>query len=321
MPRETQIKKILIGVCTYARPKMLKQCLDSIVALKLPEAISIECMVVNNHPDQLDNDLTARYSNTKFPFTFAHCLTKGIPYARNVLLDYADNEKFDYCAFIDDDELAAPDWIEKLVDASQELNADVLQGQVEFIYAKRPWLLEPWMRKFKFESKDRARPNSISTCNVLVSRRLYAKDELGQRFDSFFKLTGGSDAEYFKRVNEIADVSMYYCLDALVMEETPEERCNITHYFRRFARNENNRIFDRKRQSRYISAYFVQIFRTLFHVTKALLYFIISIPCVVKPALFRKFLLTALKNTGRTYGALSGLFGRRILIYHNITGA
>lgn len=316
----TKKKSVLIGVCTYKRPIMLDRCLSSIKELEIAHAFCVECVVVNNAIEPLSDQILQRYSCAKIQFTFLHCLERGIPFARNIILEYADNYRFDYCLFIDDDEVAYKDWVIELIHSRDRYDADVVQGQVVNNYAISPWLIRPLMRKKKFIMQDGAILKSISTCNVLISKELFARECMGLRFDGYYRLTGGSDAAYFERAANIKNLNMIFSSQALVEEDIPVERCNLRHYFMRFARNENNKVFSKTRQVGIKSALPVHFSRFCFSFLKFIVFSCLALIFLFLPNVFRRMILNALVNLGRIYGIFVACRGKRVPIYKTTTG-
>ena len=186
--------KILIGLCTFKRPKMLQKCLEAITQLENADSHQIDCCVVNNDIESVCPMLIERFTQGPSPihFHFCNCVERGIPQARNMILEHASEKNYDFCLFLDDDEYPDPEWINKLLAKQSVLDADVVQGNVHNVYEETPWITGSQLKIAKFKDCGEHITRFISTCNVLISRRFYDPKQLALRFDPAYALTGGS---------------------------------------------------------------------------------------------------------------------------------
>lgn len=141
--------KISVVVCTYHRGLQLKEALVSLAKQTFP-ASDYEVIVVNNDPSDPSptevvealklNEFSGRPERLRLvihPFL-------GLSFARNAGIAAAKGE---VVAFIDDDALAFPDWLEQIWRAFQEFpQAGVVGGSIHLIPPKeRPrWLKPDW---------------------------------------------------------------------------------------------------------------------------------------------------------------------------------
>ena len=99
--------ELSIGIATYRRPDMLRECLDSL-APQLTEGV--ELLVVDNDPGASAQETVEGYGRPDI--RYAHEPKPGVVQARNrAVRDSAGA----YLAFIDDDEVARPGWITALL--------------------------------------------------------------------------------------------------------------------------------------------------------------------------------------------------------------
>jgi succinoglycan biosynthesis protein ExoM len=147
--------------------------------------------------------------------------------ARNACLDAATAE---LVAFIDDDEIATPDWSAAPVAAMERGNADVVLGPVQAVY--RPEC-PGWIRKGDFHS---TKPVWVGgeirtgyTCNVLFRRTAGALS--GRRFRPDLG-SGGEDTIFFSAVHR-AGGRIEHAQKALVTEAVPVDRSNLSWLLRR----------------------------------------------------------------------------------------
>lgn len=185
-------------LCTSGRSSSLMACLNSLITQRFdPQRINLQLVVVENSPHEL-----GLASNVPYWVTVIHEPRLGIPFARNAALDAAGNMQADFVAFIDDDEIAPPDWIARLFEAIDGTNADVVQGswvrvpETEMAISRaRLWSHSEWMTpKCKWQK-------TAATNNVLF-RSWIVEPPYSLRFDEGLCVIGGSDTEFFMRASD-----------------------------------------------------------------------------------------------------------------------
>jgi len=231
--------KVAICIITYKRPEGLARLLKSLGQLyftKLERPI-IELVVVDN--DVLGN--AAYLCKTIQPDLGmeAKCFTearRGISYARNKAVESVGYD-VDFIAFIDDDEVAEPSWLDELLFAQEKHNADVVTGCVLRYFNDS---VPEWIERGAFFERERYSTGQIlegaSTGNVLIRRKLF--DHLG-KFDERFALTGGEDTHFFMRVH-LAGYKIVWSDEAVVYEWIPATRINARWILQRAFRNGNS---------------------------------------------------------------------------------
>jgi glycosyltransferase involved in cell wall biosynthesis len=233
-------KKTRVAVCvaTYQRPKGLKSLIEGLDKLTFDkcETPSLELIVV-------DNDAAGpayvfcQGIRSELNWTLKCCVEsrRGIPYARNKAVAWAQ-EHADFLAFIDDDEVPEPSWIDELLYAQRLYNADVVAGAVlpRFAVSVAPWKAE------LFERRRFATGHLIdwaSTNNVLVRSEVF--EQMDRLFDERLALSGGSDKEFFARVHR-RGYKMVWADEALAYETVPESRASVRWVAQRWYRYGNN---------------------------------------------------------------------------------
>ena len=125
---------IIIGLCTFKRPTLLKLCLESLINLKIPANVNVEFVVVDNEPSDLIREIVEAAN-----FVYLPEQQRGLVYARNTLLDYVSTRRsgslsfIDYLGFIDDDEAVESTWLIDMLKSMDETQADAVSGPVEII--------------------------------------------------------------------------------------------------------------------------------------------------------------------------------------------
>jgi len=186
---------IEICVCTFRRPS-LADTLHSLGRQVLPEGTTLRIIVADNDEKPSAQDLVTRVAQElPFPVHYVHAPSRNISLARNASLDAA---KGAFLAFIDDDEVAPPNWIGDLFALLVEGSHDAVFGPA---MAKYPDTAPDWIKQADYHSNVPTRRNGTvqtgHTCNALI--RTTAPCFAGQRFLLEKGRTGGEDTEFFFR--------------------------------------------------------------------------------------------------------------------------
>ena len=232
--------RIVITLCTRERPEMLRGCLKSIVSQQVPPGVAVSVVVVENHTSPSCQIMVNEIAATSgLQVTYAYEPRLGIPFARNRALALALAQEPDWIGFIDDDELAAPDWIAAFVRASKSVACDVLQGPVDYLYPepKPSWSSLPIRKR---QPTGRILRNA-ATSNTFMRAYIARKDGLGLKFNEKMRFTGGSDSEYFFRAAE-RGVRICWMDDAVVSETVPLIRMTLKWQLSRSRRVSANAI-------------------------------------------------------------------------------
>lgn len=234
--------RVVVTVCTRARPEVFCECLHSLVDQDLPPDIAFALVVVENDDRPVIREMVeALVKERALPqITYVHEPRIGIPFARNRALTHALEHDPDWIGFIDDDEVADPNWIANFVQASGSVACDVLQGPVEYRYpdSTPTWIPLPTRKQQPTGRLLR----TAATSNTFMRARIARLDGLGLRFNEAMRFTGGSDNEYFFRA---ADLGAKICWmnDAVAYESVPENRTTLRWQCERSLRVAANSIF------------------------------------------------------------------------------
>jgi succinoglycan biosynthesis protein ExoM len=306
---------ILLGICTYLRPNMLAVLLQSIARQTIfntNEKVSI--LVVDN---DISRSAERVFNENKINFScdmnYVVVPDRGIPNARNAVLDYALRKDCKYIAFIDDDEVACADWLLSLYKAILGANYDVVQGPVMKI-------LPPDAPKWAIaeSKKSQLRPEGITkktpaTNNVIFSTKIATHDSK-IKFSSDFALSGGSDIDFFSKARSLGFV-FAWTNNAVVYESVPKSRLTLRWQFLRSYRVGAANTFITIRQSGVICA-------VKRHVPKAFLRIAFGPPIFLFAALTKMEVLkiTSLRWVGSAMGLLTGFTGKLFNEYKKIHG-
>ena len=218
--------RVDICICTFRRA-FLAQTLNSLARLDAGgHAIRI-IIADNDHEPSARELVESMRARIPFTVTYVHAPAANICIARNACLDHA---AADFVAFVDDDEVVAPGWVNTLVTKAETSGAAAVLGPVKAVYQ----LDAPrWMADGDFHS---TRPvfaggtiRTGYTCNVLI-RWIAPYNE--QRFDLALGKSGGEDTVFFYRLTALGG-RIDYAPEALVEEPVPAERASMDWLVRR----------------------------------------------------------------------------------------
>jgi len=124
---------------------------------------------------------------------------------------------------IDDDEIASPDWLARMIHAAETTGADVVGGPVRPVFddAMKQNLERHPAFKPAYETSGQV-PIIYGCGNCLITRAVFAR--LGRpAFDLRFNFLGGGDVDFFTRCRR-AGMKFHWVADAVITETVPESR-------------------------------------------------------------------------------------------------
>lgn len=208
-----------ICIATYKRQEGLLRLLRSLQSQPCPEGWEIEIRVVNNDADAPSDWEAAVKAICPDARTYTE-RRRNIALARNtaVAMGWADAY-----LFIDDDEVASDRWVEAML--SRYDDADAVIGPVRGIPAEGT---SAWLARcgaFDKPGPDHDGPlgwTGARTSSASVRGEVFR--QYGLWFNADFGLTGGSDAEFFKRLTERGGTIVHE-RKGLVAEYIEPHRC------------------------------------------------------------------------------------------------
>jgi glycosyltransferase involved in cell wall biosynthesis len=304
---------------------MLQRLLESLIAQKNLEAMEAHIVVVDNCPAGSAAQIVERAaSKSPFPVHYRHELRRGIPFARNRVLDEALALDTDWLAFIDDDQTAHPDAIERFLHVAQRDRASVVRGRVIFSLPEpRPfWCTATAGVVGQTPAADgpieSRRRRAVPTNGVLLSAQLFRPDGLGLRFNE--ALACEEDGDFFTRAN------FKGALIVRSSEPVLEEELHSSRFtFRRVVLNGMCRggayVTQCRTNKGYGKALMRYPFAALARAMKGIGQLVIA-PLFI-PFAMRRFKFTALdggKNLFVAAGMIGALFSWQYEYYHRIDG-
>ena len=223
---------ISVVIPTYNRSDMLGDALQSLFCQETGGEFSYEIVVVDNaSTDATEMVVQQAALESPVPVRYLYHDIQGDGPSRNRAVAETDG---DWLAFFDDDQLAAPDWLRKLLHAALETGAPVIGGAVH-LHLPQDVLdrLGPFVRRTSFRETDHSRlahrfkGKQLPGCaNALVARRVF---ETVGTFDEGM-VWGGSDSDFFLRARN-AGMALNYTPDAIIRHRIPLKRLT-PEYFR-----------------------------------------------------------------------------------------
>ena len=218
--------RITICVCTYRRASLF----NTLASFENQNGIQSEDFSVLVIDNDVTDDLRASVDNYArehpFEIRYIHAPARNISIARNAALD---NVTTRWLLFIDDDEIAHPDWLVRI--GEQRSEAEAVIGQCIATYGTS---LPAWAKRCDFHSnRITGRVDNAYTSNALIDLDFVRRN--GLRFREQLGTTGGEDTLFFRQFAE-AGGRMVYCEDAVVFEPVPTERATMQWVRRRMYR-------------------------------------------------------------------------------------
>jgi succinoglycan biosynthesis protein ExoM len=285
--------RIDVCICTWNRPDGLYRLL---VALHEQEsAPPFRVLVADNHASPVEAATVADFAaRTGMDLHYLHAPADNIAIARNAALDAA---RAPLLAFVDDDEIPAPDWLATLSRVQQETGADALVGSVQPVYpADAPaWLVDGDFHA-KWPGVDASgRCRDASTANALVVRARIR----GLHFDQRFGRSGGEDTLWFAQLRE-RGVEARPCVAAAVVEAIDRQRLSLQWLCRRaFGSGQTH-----ARVSRLLGRSSLRL--GCLAAAKSMVCIAMSMCTVVRPVAWRRWLIRASLHAGVVHAACGG---------------
>jgi succinoglycan biosynthesis protein ExoM len=292
---------------------MLGELLDSLAQQTIfNTGTNVEIVIVDNDEAQSAGPIFNLYSG-KFSceIQYLHEMKRGIPFARNKVLDHAIDRQAEFIAFIDDDETADPDWLQTLHQIITSEAVDAVQGPVITLLPENApsWAIQEANKKSN--RKEGEKKTALATNNVIFSSSLIV--EKGLRFDERFALSGGSDIDFFQRSAQLGSRHIW-TNQALVYEKIPGTRLTLKWEFQRSFRVGATNTYSSVQQKGLgygIKRYMLKI------IARLLLGPLILITAGIFSAKMR---LLAIRWIGSAVGHFLGFFGILGSEYSNIHG-
>jgi glycosyltransferase involved in cell wall biosynthesis len=196
-----------VVICTYNRAGWLCELIAALRTQKC--SLPFEILVIDNNSSDETRDIVKQLANAPgAAIRYVRETRQGIAFARNRAIESCNGS--DFMAFIDDDELPEPGWIESACDSLKREGAECVGGRIRLRFEPhlRPaWLTDQLLRylghldhgETKFWISDKSTP--IWTGNIAYRMSLFKAGDL--RFDLHYNragkgIGGGEDEMIFR---------------------------------------------------------------------------------------------------------------------------
>lgn len=208
----------MVAICTFQRPKMLGDCIQSLLIQALPDNTHMHIVVIDN--DEFGSGRAAFIEATKLSLIRATYLIqpkRGIASARNMAIDLAIAENADSLIYIDDDETADEKFVSALLSPSYR-DAPILGGWNIVNY---PPDMPEWARpreKYRAEGSG----GGVGGGNMRLSNKAFRS----LRFNEALALSGGEDGEFLMRAR-LKGLEIRFTRRAITIEVAHPERYTL----------------------------------------------------------------------------------------------
>jgi glycosyltransferase involved in cell wall biosynthesis len=305
-----------IAVCalTYKRPDGLQRLLEGLNALTFEQRAcpDISVIIVDNEGADATRAICDEMRpNFRWSLTYVVEQRRGISYGRNRAIATVPKTA-DFVAFIDDDEVPVPEWLDVLLTVQDTYTADVVWGPSlpHYMTDQVPeWIATS--KVFGITRHPTGHPLTIAaTNNVLIRADIFT--QFDPPFDDRFATTGGEDTHLFMRLHQ-AGYRFVWADEAVVNEWIPASRLTLSWMVQRHYRAYSTYSLCEMEVSPPMQ---VMPRRFLTGCGRILLGLLLLPFSVLNRSLF----VEALLQVSRGAGLISGLMGRRYEEYQTVHG-
>lgn len=227
------VPSVAICIITYHRPAGLIRLLEGLEKLTF-ETLSppdLQVIIIDNDAEgSTYRTCLQRRPSYRWPLICGIEPRRGISFARNSAVALVSPQS-DFIAFIDDDEIPAPQWLEQLLLVQQHSQDAAVLGPVSPRFSPET---PDWVEAGAFfappERNSGDRIAAAYTHNVLVQAHLLTRQS--QPFEPRFALTGGEDSYFFRNLNHEGH-ALVWAAEAVVEEWVPPSRTRLSWLLQR----------------------------------------------------------------------------------------
>jgi glycosyltransferase involved in cell wall biosynthesis len=224
-------QRVAVCIASYRRPQGLHALLGALEAQRFAGARpDIVLVVCDNDAAESARDVCEDARGwLSLPLRYVLEPRKGIPFARNASVREAGDA--DWLAFIDDDEVPDPHWLDTLLRVQRETGADVVTGPVHARLDGEP---PAWVLEGEFFARESHPTGTLVATACTNNALLRARSLAGERelFDTRFRFGVGEDTLLFSRLAE-RGARIVWAEEAAVHERVPAERVRVRWLVRR----------------------------------------------------------------------------------------
>ncbi len=228
-----EITYILLAICTYKRPNMLKNAINSVKELIIPKDIRTEILIVDNDSEKSAFETVQELKKTtKLNINYVSEEKRGLASARNRVLEEAISRGYSHIFMFDDDEILTPSALQTHFDLYKN-NPDCLISSGVVLNKFSPDTPKYIQKNIVFKHKTTKKTGQIkSSCasgNVFIPTET-AKS--GLRFSEEFLLMGGEDGDFFSRASKDG-WTIVQNSDSIIYEDVSKERATVKYVLKR----------------------------------------------------------------------------------------
>ena len=188
---------VTIVVCTRNRPAELRACLKSLIIQKTNFPFEILCVENDSEPKmgELIAELQKEAETMGVQLRYMVQPVQNIGMTRNFGIE---NSQSSFVAFIDDDEYAAEDWLQQLVNVQKQTDGDIVTGKVFYEF---PDEFPEYIRRsniygmYTQNNEPEIHPQGGADANATLYRREVFQMRTPP-FNPEYGRTGGGDYEF-----------------------------------------------------------------------------------------------------------------------------
>ena len=227
---------------------MLAALLFSLQRLNPVDDCEVEIVIVDTDEHSAARDAVANASRrgTDRPARYIEAPLLGLSAARNRALDEAETLGVDLCAFIDDDETAAPAWLAELVATYRKRALQLIGGPVRAVHRDDVDALTDRQRTIfegvearyrKIEARAARKTAAGKDDDVVITMNNCMIDfqwwkQSGLRFDETLEQDRDSDVSFFMQARQ-KGVMSGWCPTAIVSQDNPAVQLSFAYQYGR----------------------------------------------------------------------------------------
>jgi GT2 family glycosyltransferase len=218
----------VVCIPCFRRPQHLRQTLESLTRQRTGRRFAV--VMVENDALRSESVPVARefLMSGRFPGLCVVEPRQGNCHAINAAFETALAEfpAAKNLLMIDDDEIASPDWLERMVGTAEATGAEIVGGPVLPVFddeLKRGLGRHPAFAP-AYDSSGPV-PVIYGCGNCLIRRTVFARTG-SPPFDIRFNFLGGGDTDFFYRCRRLG-VRFHWAADAVINETVPQSRTSL----------------------------------------------------------------------------------------------
>lgn len=302
---KTKIEFILLAICTYKRPNMLKNAISSAKLLIVPKDIKIEMLVVDNDIEQSAKNCIEKIRN-EIPFKINYVAEgkRGLSNARNRVLEEAVKLGATHISMYDDDEILTAETLAAHIRLYKD-NPDCLISSGIVLNKFSPntprYIENNLIFKHKTTKKTGQIKSSCASGNVFIPVEMI-KSNNDLRFSIEFQFMGGEDGEFFSRASK-KGYTIVQNTDSLIWEDVSKERSTLKYVLKRAYYNGYSGSYLKFKDKKSFGKIFP-------YITKFLFVILLNLICLIPSLLFGftafiNVLSMCAKTSGKICGAVN----------------